>query len=47
MADNEAGAFLLGKKAFVATLVAIALNPIGIVLGYGVSREKVRKKVAA
>lgn len=31
-------ALILGKKAFVSTLVAIALNPIGIAVGYGVGK---------
>ncbi len=38
MADQEGGVFLLSKKAFVSTLVALAFNPIGVAVGYGVGK---------
>jgi hypothetical protein len=36
--DNKDNMFFLGKKAFISALVAIALNPLGIVIGYTVAR---------
>jgi len=38
MADNDNRTVVLGKKAFVSTLVAIMLNPFGIALGYLVGK---------
>src|SRR5690349_11860945 len=38
VADNDSGVFVLGKKAFITTVIAIALNPIGIAVGYAVGK---------
>jgi hypothetical protein len=38
VADNDNKTLVLGKKAFVSTLIAIALNPVGIAVGYGVGK---------
>ena len=38
MPSGEGGVFVLSKKAFISTVVAIALNPIGVAVGYGVGK---------
>jgi hypothetical protein len=45
--ESDTKVFLLGKKAFVSTLVAIALNPIGIAIGYGVGKWLQAPKLSA